>query len=217
MATTLLQLRERAQVLSDLKGTDFLSTAEWLPLINDGIRAVYSEVVALCVGFRVTTAAFSITNIATPTYALPTDFRSVFAVVLDPGLTTERRLNRYAPRSAMGRAERSYRIDGRNVVIEPRARALGNYRLDYTPAAVELVADIDAMDVELEMFEDAVALSAAVSALASDQRDFSQQAAMLGAAMDRVRAWASDQRSADPDEVEDVRGGRGNDFSWGIW
>lgn len=216
MATTLLQLRERAQVLSDLKGTDFLTTAEWLPLINDGIRAVYSEVVAVCNSFKVSTANNSITTTVTPSFALPADFRAVYAVVLDPGLTNEQRLPRYAARSGMGRFDRSYRIDGRNVVIEPRARSVGTYRLDYTPAAIELVDDGDAMDAELEMFEDAVVLHAVCAAMASDQRDFSQHAAQLGAAMDRVRTWAAGQRSADPDEIEDVRS-RGSFTDWTTW
>lgn len=203
----MLNLRERAQVLSDLKTSDFLTIPEWEPVLNDGIRAVYSEVVALCPSFKVSTSNFTITTTATPSVALPADFRAVYGVVRDPALTSEVRLNRYAPRAAAGRFERSYRIDGRNLVIEPRAQSLGTYRLDYTPAAVELVNDGDLMDAELEMFEDAVVLHAVCSALASDQRDYSQQAALLGAAMDRVRAWAGNARSSDPDTVEDVRRG----------
>lgn len=205
MAITLLGLRERAQVLSDLKGTDFLTSTEWLPLINDGICAVYSEVISVCNTFKVSTSTFTISSTATPSSALPADFRAVFAVLRDPALSTETRLNRYGARSAGQMTTRSYRIEGRNLIIEPRERSIGSYRLDYNPIPPELAIDADALDVELEQFEDAICLHACVAAMASDQRDISQHAAQLGAAMDRLRSWASLQRSADPDTIEDVR------------
>lgn len=79
------------------------------------------------------------------------------------------------------------------------------------------------LDVELDQFAEYIVLYATIKALGKEESD--TQAATFLALFDpdgdgkkgergRVMRWASDQRSADPDQVEDVRGSRRSRTNW---
>jgi hypothetical protein len=85
------------------------------------------------------------------------------------------------------------------------------------------VADGDIFDTELDQFNEYVVLYAAILALGKEESD--SQAATFLALLDpdkdgkqgirgQVMRWSSDQRSADPDVVEDVRGWRNRRTAW---
>lgn len=202
MAITLAQLRARAQVISDCYR---FTTAEWNDLINDGIRALYSDVVAANPDFRVSGSNFSITSTATPSASLPADFRQERAVVLDFGLTTQVYLPRFTMRDGQVSFDRSYRLEGTTIVVEPRERSIGSYRLLYVPTPPTIASDGTNLDSELEQFQDVIILHAAMLAMTSEETDISQVAVQLGKAMERVRPWASSLRSVDRATVEDKR------------
>ncbi len=203
MAITLAQLRARAQVISDCYR---FTSAEWNELVNDGIRALYADVVAANPDFRVSGTNFSITTTATPSASLPADFRSERAVVRDFGLQTKVYLPRFTMRDGQVAYERSYRLEGTTLVIEPPDRSVGNYRLLYIPTAPVLASDGAFLDTELEQFQDVVILHASMLAMTSEETDISQVAVQLGKAMERVRPWASSLRSTDRATIEDKRG-----------
>ncbi|MDB4981758.1 MAG: hypothetical protein JWM82_2510 [Myxococcales bacterium] len=205
MSLTLAQMRARVQVIYDVTGSAVLSDAEWNQLINDGIRALWSLVTRINKDFRVKKLPFTLDGV-TQFVALPSDFREVRAVRLNPGTNSQVYLQKESMRNGSQRYARSYRPEGINLYVEPLQNCAGTYDLVYIPAAPVLVLDADAFDLELEQFQDYPIYRAVVAALQREESDVSQAAALLGAAEEAVTGWASDQRSADPDTVDDVRG-----------
>ena len=116
MAITRDQLVTRAQVLADMKSSDFLESSEWYDLVNDAVRDLYATVIAVNRDFRVTPDNFSLTT--SNTHALPSDFRDVRAVIYSPDQECELYLRRFSPQTARARMERSYRLQGSNLVID---------------------------------------------------------------------------------------------------
>jgi hypothetical protein len=203
MAITLAQLRARSQVISDCyRFTD----AEWNEMVNDGIRALYADVIAVNPDFRVSTTSFSVTSTASPQTSLPADFRGERAVQRDPGLTTMAYLPRFSMRDGQVEFERSYRLQGSLLIIEPPERSVGSYRLLYNPTPPTIASDGTALDVELEQFQDCIVLHAAMLAMISEETDIAQVAVALGTARARVKPWAASQRSANATTIEDKRG-----------
>ena len=203
MAATLAQLRARAQVIYDVSGSLVLSSSEWNDLVNDAYRALWADVVSVNNDFRNNVLPFTITS--GQTQALPADFQDVRYVRRDPGLDTQMYLPKYPPKTGAGAFNRSYRLSGSNLLIEPIQRAAGSYDLTYVPQPPVLTADGDTLDLELDQFRDYLVYHAAIAAFAREESDISQLAQLLGAVQGRVRRWAAGQRSADPDMVEDVR------------
>lgn len=210
MAITLAQLRARSEAISDQPAsstTTFVTTAQFNEFVNDGIRGLYDEIVKVHPDFRVTAETpFTITSVTANSHALPSDFRAVRAVISDPGTSLRDPLPRYALRAGMiDLQRRSYRLQGSLLYIEPADNSPGTYQLLYTPTPPILAADGSTLDVELEQFQDIIVLHAAIMALTKNEWDISAVAAQLGVAMQRAKDWAGNQRSADPDGVEDVR------------
>jgi hypothetical protein len=222
VALTLAQLRQRVQTLYDVQGGGVLTATdggELDQIINDGYRALWAEVTGINKDFRVTPQLFALTT--GQTQALPADFREVRAVRRDPNTAQQVWLNRYGPRSAGQMDERTYRLSGSNLFIEPLLRAAGSYALDYVPTCPVLTTGASVFDVELEQHQDYVVWFAVMEALAREESDISAFLVLMNGTPDgkdpgargRVKRWASDQRSADPSMVEDVR--RGSSWAWG--
>lgn len=222
MALTLAQLRQRVQTLYDVQGGGVLTSTdggELDQIINDGYRALWAEVTAVNKDFRVNVSSFTIAT--GQTQALPADFREVRSVRRDPGTAQQTFLTRYGPRSAAQIYDRTYRLSGSNLYIEPLTRAPGPYALDYVPICPVLSTGASTVDVELEQHQDFIVFYAVIEALGREESDVSAFLVMLNGTPDgsdpgargRVKRWASDQRSADPDMVEDVR--RGSSWAWG--
>ena len=222
MAVDLAELRQRFQTLYDVNGSAVLDAAdggEVDQLINDGYRALWAEVTAVNKDFRVTPQAFTLTT--TQTLALPADFSEVRTVRRDPGTSQQVFLTRYGPRSAANMYDRTYRLSGANLYIEPLLRAPGAYSLDYIPQCPLLSVPSSAVDAELSRFQDFIVYHAVIAALGREESDTSTFFVLMNGTPDgkdpgargRVRRWASDQRSADPSMVEDVR--RSSASTWG--
>jgi hypothetical protein len=215
LSVTLATLRQRFQTLYDVQGSAVLTATdggEVDQLLNDGYRALWAEVTAVNKDFRVTLLPFTLTTVQT--LSLPSDFREVRYVRRDPGTAQQVFLTRYNARAAQGADQRTYRLQGSLLYIEPLLRAAGSYSLDYGPQCPVLAVGADTLDAELEQFQDFIVYEAVIAALAREESDISQFAAKLNGAggsdrgiRGRVHRWASDQRSADPSLVEDVRGG----------
>lgn len=203
MAATLAQLRARAQVIYDVSGSTVLATAEWNDLVNDAYRALWADVVSVNNDFRNTVLPFVLTT--GNTQALPADFQDARFVRINPGQDTQMYLPKYPAKAASEMFDRSYRLQGVNLIIEPIQRAAGSYDLTYVPQPPVLVADGDTLDIELDQFRDYLVYHTAVAAMAREESAIEQLSALLSNIRERVRRWAAGQRSADPDRVEDVR------------
>lgn len=226
MAATLAQLRARARVLADMTNTQFLTDAEFNDLVNDGIDALWADVTSVNKDFRNKVFPFNITSTATNFIVLSsvvTDFREVRYVRRDPGTTNQKILNKLGMRSGSMQAEQSYRLQDANLYIEPFLNSVAAYDLIYIPQSPRLAADGSVLDLELDQFAEYVILHATIKALGKEESD--AQAATFLALFDpngdgkkgergKVMRWASDQRSADPDQVEDVRGSRRSRTNW---
>ncbi len=220
---TITALRQRFQTLYDVEGSTVLTAVdggEVDQLINDGYRALWAEVIAVNKDFRVTPSTFTL---APGTYAqpLPSDFLEVRFVRRDPGTAQQVFLNRFDAKTAGAMNERSYRLQGTNLVIEPIMNAAGFYSLDYVPQCPLLANASPNVDAELNQFQDFIVYHAVIAALGREESDPStfvllfdgNPATQDPGARGRVRRWASDQRSADPDTVVDVRGRSA--WAWG--
>lgn len=142
---------------------------------------------------------------------LPTNYRETRLVRVDPGTENARILNRTTPRVGQSSWEREYRLEGSSLVIEPAGRCAGNYEHRYVPNVTPLVNDTDELDAELDQFAEFIVYDAADVALAREESERLYELDFQRAEKD-VISWASSQRSADPDTVEDVR--RPN--RWGV-
>lgn len=205
MAITLAQLRARVQVLYDVTGSAILSDAQWNELVNDGIRAMWSDVTRINKDFRLTTVSFVLTS--SQAQALAADFREIRAVRWYPGGTGSKPvyLNRETMRNGSQLWERTYRLQGTSLYIEPLGNVAGTYDYVYIAAAPTLAADGTNLDAELEQFQDYIVYSAVVAALSREESSIEQPNALFQLAKAALIGWASDQRSADPDTVDDVR------------
>lgn len=206
---TRTRIRDRAKIAAS---SVQLERDEWNDLCDDAIKALWKVIVTKNADFRVKTATdFTITSTAANSFDLAanvTDFNAVRYLCRNPGLSNEEPLNKVGPRST----ERGYRLEGQLLIIEPPDLSLGTYRLKYTPQPPLLTADTGAsgtLDVELEQHLEFIVAHMAVAALGSEESDTGTQQKKLDKAEVEVKSWASNQRSADADTVEDVRGTRG--------
>lgn len=203
MATALSTLRTRGQVLYDVAGTLVLTPDEWTFLINDSYRKLWRTVVRINKFFRVNIdGPFTLTT--TQTRALPADYRETVMVRENPGTDKQNILQRTTPRIASQSWEKSFRLQGTNIYIEPLQRCAGTYDHLYIPQLTELVDETDTLDPELDQFSAFITYDAANIALA---REESQQVYTDEFIKEEqaVISWASSQRSSEPDLVEDVR------------
>jgi hypothetical protein len=201
--TSLAEIRDRAQLLYDISGSEVLSAPQWDVLCNSGYRALWAEVVSRHKNFRINVDPFTLTT--TQTRALPADYRETFLVRLNPGTENQVILSRFTPRIAASLYERSYRLQGTNLVIEPLQRCAGTFDHLYIPTCPVLTLDADELDAELDQFVDYVVYKTTILALTREESEIAQWGALLGDELARVIRWASNQRSAEPDVVDDVR------------
>jgi hypothetical protein len=213
VATALSVLEQRVQTLYDVSGSTVLSTTELDQFINDAYRKLWAMVVAVNKDFRITPMPFTLAA-GVQSVAFPADFMEVRFVRLNPGTDGQVYLTKFGAKSGSQQYDRSYRPAGSTLVIEPLQRAAGAYSLDYIPQPPALAAPTAQLDAELDQFADFIVYDATIVALAREETDAGQLVAICyGIPGDpqntgiagRVRRWASDQRSADPDRIEDVR------------
>lgn len=209
MSITRDQLQARAEAIADQlpsTTTTFVTAAQAVDMVNDGIRALYDDVIDANPDFRVTEGTvYTITSTAANFIPLPADFRSVRAVLSDPGTLYQDVIRRGQMRTSFDGYRRQYRVQGQIIYIEPRIRALGNYQLLYNPTPPTLANGTDVLDYELEQFQDVIVLHAAVLMLTKNEWDISSVGAQLAVAKARAARWARNARTADPPMVEDVR------------
>lgn len=212
MATSLATLRGRVQVKADIASSLTLTNANVNDMINEGYRAMWSDVVDKNPAFRVTQLPFTLTS--TQWTSLPSDFREVFTVQLNPGSSTAMRyLMTEGPKTGSSLYERTYRLEGQRLYIEPLQNCAGSYQLNYVPTCPVLTADGDTLDAELDAFADYVVLYATIAACAFEANDIGPGYVPTFAEWQkRVQRWAANSRMAEPDKVEDVR--RRSGWGW---
>ncbi len=206
MATSLATLRGRVQVKADIASSLTFTDPQVNDIINEAYRAMWSDVLDKNPAFRVTALPFTLAT-GTQTVSLPADFRAVFTVQLNPGNTTSMRyLTVQGPKTGSSRYEKTYRLQGQSLYIEPLQNCAGSYQLNYNPSCPVLAADGDTLDAELDAFADYIVLYAADQIAGMEANDI--QPSLHAAFMtfqQRLQRWAANARQAEPDKIEDVR------------
>lgn len=175
---------------------------EWDAAINRAVEAFYVDCTAINNTFKVTTTTLTIAT-ATPSASLPADFANALKVTKDAGSSTRQPI----PRSGDERlesGERTYRIEGNSLWIDPIERAVGIYELRYNPLPTALTASVG-LDAELAQHREYFQLHAAIQALTSEQSSIADLAPQFAICKARAEAWAGRQRSSDPARPRDVR------------
>lgn len=205
MPTALSVLRGRVYTKADIRYSVTFQSADIDDVINEGYRALWADVLDKNPAFRVTQLPFTLS--AVQYVSLPSDFRSVFTVQLNPGSSTAMRyLTAQGPKVASQQYERTYRLEGQRLYIEPLQNFAGSYQLNYNPTCPVLTADADQLDAELDAFADYITLYAAWQLADIEGNDTAEK---LGAHyqmwQQKAQRWAANARQAEPDRVEDVR------------
>lgn len=211
MSVTRVGLRRRATIAAS--GVSWLET-DWDDACDDAISALWRLITSKNRDFRVKSTTISITDVTAPFGTLPSDFMDVRTVCRNAGTQSESFLSKVGPKTGSMGFERGHRLEDSSptkLVIEPYESSIGTYLVKYTPQPPLLTADTGTggtLDVELQQFAEYLVAHMAVAALGSDESSTTAQQVKLDKAEAAVISWASNQRDADPDQVEDVRGRR---------
>lgn len=178
---------------------------EWDAAINKAVTAFYVDCAAVNNAWRVTPLPFSVTAQATPYTTLPADFANVFKVTKDPYSSNRTPVYRSGDERP---CERTYRVEGTKLWLDPLELAVGDYELRYNPLPVILTPVVN-LDVELAPHREYFELHAAIKALVSEESSPTALMALFKVCQQRAQTWAQGQRSSDPARPRDVRPRRG--------
>ncbi len=184
-AATAAQLITSAQVAANAQVGGAWSNAEWTLAIERAYEALWFDICGINSAFRLTTFAFTLSG----------------------GSQTPNTANRVTiERSSDERIDsiqRTYRLEGNSLIIDPLELAGGTYQLRYCPTVTPMAGG--SMDLELGQFREYVELMAAIAYLDAEESDSKIQQARLGIVSARVATWAARSRSSGQAVPRDVR------------
>lgn len=202
MATTLAQLVTGSRTAANAQVDGAWSTTEWEDAVNRAVEAFWVDCLAVNQTLRVSSSTLTITTTATPSASLPATFMSALRVIKDVGTPQQIEIFRAGSESQDG--ERTFRIEGSTLYIDPFERAIGVYQLSYNPLPTPLSAVVD-LDAELSQHREYFQLHAAIQYLSSEQSSISDLAPQFAICKGRAETWAARQRSSQPSKIRDVR------------
>jgi hypothetical protein len=218
MAETLATLRTRAQHLSDLTDSGFITNAEWTEFINDGLRSLYDILVTKHSDYFESTDSIAIVADQSD-YALPADFLTLtdvsFLPVGESDYITvfpfERKHENYLDRNDIefitwdGRTRLYYGLRGGNIRVLP-APSGGTLRLRYTPVVTALSSDSDELpDIIFDHWSKYIVWSAVADAMSKQQEDVSFAQAKLQEARAHVERSSMQRDQHISQVISDVR------------
>lgn len=208
MATTLAQLRSRAQQRSDMSASAFVSTAEWNSYINESYSELWDLVVACYADTFFSSFNFTLSGNTSSTNSttFPSDFYMTRGLERDPDTTNRFMVPRFMwnERDALI-GKLSYREMGSSVYLEPYEISAGSYRLYYVPQYVPLSADGDFVDGRVVLWDECIVLGAAIKALAKEESDTAVHERQLERQFARVKNMAAQRDQGQADRVTDVQ------------
>jgi hypothetical protein len=175
---------------------------EWDAAVNKAVKAFWVDCLAVNNTVRVSTTTLTITSTASPSALLPSDFMNALKVTKDPGSSARWVIPKSGDERDTG--ERTYRLEGSSLWIDPLELSVGTYELRYNPLPAALTPAVN-LDAELAQHEEYFTLHAAIQALASEQSSIADLAPQFAICKARAEAWAGRQRSSDPQRPRDVR------------
>ncbi len=200
-AATAAQLITSAQVAANAQVGGAWSNADWTLAIERAYEALWFYICGINSAFRLTTFAFTLSG-GSQTQALPADFMEAYKVVKDPNTANRVTIERSSD-ERIDSIQRTYRLEGNSLIIEPLELAGGTYQLRYCPTVTPMAGG--SMDLELGQFREYVELMAAIAYLDAEESDSKIQQARLGIVSARVATWAARSRSSGQAVPRDVR------------
>jgi len=202
MATTLLQLRDRAKQESDNVGQSFVTDAEWTTYINDAYGELYGLIVqhfgndyftqSPSTGYTFTT------NGTSQFFALPADFFKLLGVdlqVSSPNIWVTLRPFAFSERN---------RLSVTNSLVPMAGQTI---RVFYVPRPATLASDSDSID-GVNGWEELIVIDSCIKALAKEESDVSVFLARKAAFMARLDSEIENRDAGSPATIADVLGKR---------
>ncbi len=188
MAITVATLIDQSKALADRRSDASIPDADWTTYVNWAVKALYRRLVALDPDLFFASTDFTLTN--TPSGAqkdlsslgTTSPANAIFVALhgLDfspdtPGRRTIQRRNfQERNRGRIGwwyptivAVDRAYDLRGKTLVVTPYENASGNYRAYFRQRPYIFTSSVDAttLDVQLEDYDEYLAIAAAMKAL----------------------------------------------------
>lgn len=218
MATTLSDLKDRVRQRADKVNSTWLADAELTSYINASYAELYDLLVTTYEDYFITgPTSFTLSTSDAGVYSLPSDFYKLKGVdfqtggdwiTVYPHTWDDRNNSRISRRyTSAGDTERSYRMIGSNLRIEPSDAATGTYRLWYVPAYTALSSDTDEIDsiISRNNWEEYIVVDAAAKVLQKEESDASGVLFAKDQLRKRIEGSATDRDIDQPESVSDVR------------
>lgn len=218
--TTLSDLKTRVRQRADMENSAYIGDTELASYINASYAELYDIVVNSYEDYYVTgPTAFSLTTSDAGVYALPSTLYKLKGVdyslggdwvPLEPYKWNERGQSRGAFVRGATLRDRSYRMVGANLRMEPADNAVGSYQIWYVPAYTALSADASVVDTLMTRnnWEEYIVIDAAIKCLAKEESNTAHLVEAKEAIRRRIVASASERDADAPESITDVRGRR---------
>lgn len=215
--TTLLQIKTRARERSDMVNSQFISDSELTSMINASYAELYDLLVQTYEDYFITgPTAFTLVSGDEGVYSLPSDFYKLKGV--DAGgsgnwfelypfnWNTRNARNRNLSRVYTGDIDKTYRLIGSNLRIEPDDNATGSYQLWYIPSYTALVSDSDSIDSNITRnnWEEYIVIDVAMKMLVKEESDIRPLTVEKQAMKRRIESAAGERDIDQPERVSDV-------------
>lgn len=200
-AATQAALVVAAKTAANAQAGGAWSATEWNDATERAYEALWFDICGVNSAFRLTTFAFTLTG-GSQTQALPSDFMEAYKVVKDPNTSNRVTIERSSD-ERIDSIQRTYRLEGNSLIIDPLELAGGTYQLRYCPTVTALAGG--SMDLELGQFREYVELAAAIAYLDAEEADSKVQRERFAIVSARVATWAARSRSSGQAVPRDVR------------
>lgn len=182
MSVTGTQLIAGAKALCTASAASINSAPQWLTWVNEAGRELHGLVASACEDTFYTEVDFTIAaNVYK--YTLPAAFMRIKGLDLDPDTDNQKSVrrfnfgerndaNRTVPATYPWCSDRRYRVVSRTqLIIEPRLKGPGNYRMYYIKRFIDLTAVSDTLQDELDPWYEYIHVVAGIKALAGEESD----------------------------------------------
>lgn len=223
-ATTLITMVNAAADRADMPTpttTTFVPKSTWVQYVNAACQELHEKLAeAYGSDYRVATESTITTDGTNSTFALPTDFFKLLGVdLLLSNVTVNNQTNRISLRrfnfadrnkytlpniqTLWGRTNMVYRLRGDNLWLTPLPAANQTIYVIYVPRFTPLVNDADSFD-GINGWEEWVVNDAAMKALAKEESDISQVAALQAKQEERLTHVIENRDAGMPATTVDV-------------
>ncbi len=221
---TLSQLRDRCKQRADMVNGSFISDDELDGYINSSIADLYDRLRAAQGEDYFTTPSPTVIYLTSSVanYPLPSDFLSLRNIQESSTGTAGswfniNRVNFKAlqTQTYTDNGYHSYRLTSGSVVLHPTPTASGQIQLWYVPASPQLVSGSDVFD-GYNGWEEFVVVDVAIKMLIKEESDTSALQGQRNQLIARIDRMAATRDDANPDTIQDVRGGWSPWSRWGF-